>query len=185
MTLSRRNFVKQGLALTFTVAGKPLLLTPREAHAAEVPFSVLSAQEAGTLRAVCEGLAPGAAEGGAAHFVDQQLGVDPDHSLLFIKYFNVQPPYVDFYRAALSAIRRLSEATFGAQVAALKAEDAKALLQSLRDDKAADWDGPPAPLVYQVLRNDAVDVVYGDKEGFASLDLPYLAHIEPPPAWRQ
>lgn len=185
MTLSRRNFVKQGLALTFTVAGKPLLLTPREAHAAKVPFAVLSAQEAGTLRAVCEGLAPGAGEKGVAHFVDQQLGVDPDHSLLFIKYFNVPPPYVDFYRAALSAIRRLSEATFGAEVAALKAEDAKALLQSLRDDKAADWDGPPAPLVYQVLRNDAVDVVYGDKEGFASLDLPYLAHIEPPPAWRQ
>lgn len=185
MTVSRRQFVKQGLALTFTVAGKPLLLTPREAHAAGTPFSVLTAQEAGTLKAVCEGLAPGAGEGGAAHFVDQQLGVDPDHCLLFIKYFNAPPPYVDFYRAALSAIRRLSEAAFGAEVAALRPEDAKALLESLRDDKAADWDGPPAPLVYQVLRNDAVDVVYGDREGFASLDIPYLAHIEPPPAWRQ
>lgn len=185
MTVSRRNLVKQGLALTFIVAGKPLLLTPREAHAAEVPFSVLSAQEAETLKAVCEGLAPGAGEGGAAHFVDQQLGVDPDHCLLFIKYFNAPPPYVDFYRAALSAIRRLSEATFGTDVAALGAGDAKSLIESLRDDKAADWDGLPAPLVYQVLRNDAVDVVYGDREGFASLDIPYLAHIEPPPAWRQ
>ena len=185
MTVSRRNLVKQGLALTFTVAGKSLLLTPREAHAAEVPFSVLSAQEAGTLKAVCEGLAPGAGEGGAAHFVDQQLGVDPDHCLLFIKYFNAPPPYVDFYRAALSAIRRLSKVAFGADVAALRGEDVKALIESLRDDKAADWDGPPAPLVYQVLRNDAVDVVYGDREGFASLDIPYLAHIEPPPAWRQ
>lgn len=185
MTLSRRNFVKQGLALTFTVAGQPLLLTPREAHAAKVPFSILSAQEAGTLKAICEGLAPGAGEGGVAHFVDQQLGVDPDNSLLFIKYFNVAPPYVDFYRAALSAIRHLSEGTFGAGVAALKADDAKALIESLRDGKAADWDGPPAPLVYQILRNDAVDVVYGDKEGFASLDIPYVAHVEPPPAWRQ
>lgn len=185
MTLSRRNFVKQGLTLTFTVAGQPLLLTPREAHAAKVPFSVLSAQEAGTLKAICEGLAPGAGEGGVAHFVDQQLGVDPDNSLLFLKYFNVAPPYVDFYRAALSAIRRLSEGTFGAGVAALKAGDAKALIESLRDNKAADWDGPPAPLVYQILRNDAVDVVYGDREGFASLDIPYVAHIEPPPAWRQ
>lgn len=185
MTLSRRNFVKQGLALTFTVAGQSLLLTPREAHAAKVPFSVLSAQEAGTLKAICEGLAPGAGEGGVAHFVDQQLGVNPDNSLLFIKYFNVAPPYVDFYRAALSAIRRLSEETFGASAAALKADDAKALIESLRDNKAADWDGPPAPLVYHVLRNDAVDVVYGDREGFASLDIPYVAHVEPPPAWRQ
>ena len=185
MTLSRRNFVKQSLALTFTVAGQPLLLTPREAHAAKVPFSVLSAQEAGTLKAICEGLAPGAGEGGVAHFVDQQLGVNPDNSLLFLKYFNVAPPYVDFYRAALSAIRRLSEETFGASVAALKAGDAKALIESLRDNKAADWDGPPAPLVYHVLRNDAVDVVYGDREGFASLNIPYVAHVEPPPAWRQ
>lgn len=185
MTLSRRNFVKHGLALTFTVAGQPLLLTPREAHAAKAPFSVLSAQEAGTLKAICEGLAPGAGEGGVAHFVDQQLGVNPDNSLLFIKYFNVPPPYVDFYRAALSAIRRLSEETFGASMAALKADDAKALIESLRDNKAADWDGPPAPLVYHVLRNDAVDVVYGDREGFASLNIPYVAHIEPPPAWRQ
>ena len=119
-----------------------------------MPFSILNAQEAGTLKAVCEGLAPGAGAGGAAHFVDQQLGVDPDDSLLFIKYFNVPPPYVDFYRAALSAIRRLSEGAFGAGAAALGAGDIKALLESLRDDKAVDWDGPPAPLVYQVLRND-------------------------------
>jgi hypothetical protein len=34
-----------------------------------------------------------------------------------------------------------------------------------------------------VLRNDALDVVYGTRRGFASLGVPYMAHILPPTSW--
>jgi hypothetical protein len=38
-------------------------------------------------------------------------------------------------------------------------------------------------LFWFVLRSDAVDVVYGTKEGVERLGLPYMAHIEPPSRW--
>lgn len=45
------------------------------------------------------------------------------------------------------------------------------------------WSGPPAPLVYFVLRSDALDVVYGTEAGFALLDVPYMPHIPPERRW--
>ena len=182
MPVTRRNFIKQsGLALTFTVAGKTLLLTPRQAYAREVPFAILSRAEVDTLEGICEHLLPGARENGVAHFVDKQLALDPNDSLLFLKCFNVEPPYLAFYRSALAEIARLSEAVYGKGVNGLEGADAAELIKSLRDGTASDWNGPPPPLVYHVLRNDAVDVVYGTMEGFADLGIPFLAHIEPPP----
>ena len=179
--LSRRDFIRQsGLALAFTVAGKTLLLTPRQAYAGDVPFSILSQAEVDTLEAICERLLPGARENGVAYFVDKQLGLVPNDSLLFLKCFNVQPPYLEFYRAALAEIDRLSKTEYGKAVSELDEAGAVKLIESLRDGRANDWNGPPPPLVYHALRNDAVDVVYGTMEGFADLGIPYLAHIEPP-----
>ena len=184
MPLSRRNFIRQsGLALTFTVAGKTLLLTPREAYARDVPFSILDPAEVKVLEAICEHLLPGASENGVAHFVDRQLMQDPNNSLLFIKCFNVEPPYENFYRSALAEISRVSEMVYGRSISELDRADAASLIELLRDGKVTDWNGPPPPLVYHILRNDAVDVVYGTMEGFANLGIPYLAHIEPPRAW--
>ena len=37
--------------------------------------------------------------------------------------------------------------------------------------------------VYGMLRNDAVDVVYGTVEGFARLGIPYMPHILPQRSW--
>jgi len=34
-----------------------------------------------------------------------------------------------------------------------------------------------------VVRNDAVDVVYGTQSGFEQLGVPYMAHIAPPSRW--
>ena len=184
MSLSRRNFIRQsGLALTFSVAGKTLLLTPREAYSRELPFAVLNLTEVKTLEGICEHLLPGARENGVAHFVDRQLLLEPNDSLLFIKCFNVQPPYRNFYRSALAEIGHLSEAVYGKTAAGLDAASAVSLIESLRDGNVTPWNGPPPSSVYHILRNDAVDVVYGTMEGFADLGIPYLAHIEPPPAW--
>ena len=184
MPLSRRNFIRQsGLAMTFAVAGKTLLLTPGEAYTRSVPFSILNQEEVKTLEAICEHLLPGARENGVAHFVDRQLSLDPNDSLLFIKCFNIQPPYRDFYRSALAEINRISEVVYGKSITELDQANAATLIESLRDGNVSGWNGPPAPLVYHFLRNDAVDVVYGTMEGFADLGIPYLAHIEPPRAW--
>ena len=184
MSLSRRNFIRQsGLALSFTVAGRTLLLTPREAYAREMPFSVLDQAEVETLETICDHLLPGARENGVAYFVDRQLLLDPDDSLLFIKCFNVRPPYRDFYRSGLAEISRRSETGYGKSITGLDQSGATTLIEALRDGKVPGWNGPPPPLVYHALRNDAVDVVYGTMEGFADLGIPYLAHIEPPRAW--
>ena len=45
------------------------------------------------------------------------------------------------------------------------------------------WSGPPAPVVYLVMRSDAVDVVYGTPKGFEDLGIPYMPHILPPTNW--
>jgi hypothetical protein len=34
-----------------------------------------------------------------------------------------------------------------------------------------------------MLRNDAIDVVYGTVEGFARLSVPYMPHILPQRSW--
>jgi hypothetical protein len=34
-----------------------------------------------------------------------------------------------------------------------------------------------------VVRSDAVDVVYGTMDGYARLDIPYMAHIAPTTRW--
>ena len=42
---------------------------------------------------------------------------------------------------------------------------------------------PAGPFVYLVLRNDAVDVVYGTMSGYEGLGIPYMAHIAPAKRW--
>ena len=37
--------------------------------------------------------------------------------------------------------------------------------------------------VYTILRNDALDVVYGTMEAYAALGVPYMAHIAPTKKW--
>ena len=40
-----------------------------------------------------------------------------------------------------------------------------------------------ALFAYTVLRNDAIDVVYGTMEAYAALGVPYMAHIAPTKKW--
>jgi len=53
----------------------------------------------------------------------------------------------------------------------------------MRQNKIDGWQGPAGGLVYTVLRNDAVDVVYGTMEGYAALGIPYMPHIAPTKRW--
>ena len=183
--LVRRDFVKSaGLgALLFTVAGIDMLLTPKQARAQGVPFRVLEPHEVETLEAVGETLAIGAREDGVAHFVDQQLTQPPAHALLSLRVREVRPPYVNFYRAALSGIDSASQALHRRGFAALDAAAQRDVVDRLRQNKLEFWQGPAQAFVYATLRNDAVDVVYGTVEGFARLGIPYMPHILPQRSW--
>ena len=183
--MKRRDFVRGAAlgALAFTVGGASMLLTPREAHAQGVPFRLLKAEEGETLSALGETLLPGARAAGIAHFIDQQLSVPPQEALLQARILNVKPPYANFYRAAIGAIDRASRARSGRRFASLSTTEQRDFVDLMRQNKHEGWQGPPGPFVYLITRSDAVDVVFGTMEGYASLDIPYMAHIPPERRW--
>ncbi len=183
--MERRIFLKGASmgVLAFTVGGAEILMTPRQARARAVPFRLLSGEEAETLEALCETLVPDAREAGIAHFIDQQVSVTPSEALLEARIVNVKPPFIDFYRAAIGGIDKASVAHSGKRFAALSPAEQHDFIDQLRQNKIEGWQGPPAGLVYFVLRSDAVDVVYGTMEGYESLGVPYMAHIEPDKRW--
>jgi hypothetical protein len=183
--LERRVFLKGASmgVLAFTVAGIDILMTPGEARARAVPFRMLNGDEAETIEALGETLLPGARAAGVAHFIDQQVSVTPGEALLEARIVNVKPPYINFYRAAIGGIDKASMARSGKRFAALSATEQHDFIDQLRQNKIEGWQGPPAGLVYFVLRSDAVDVVYGTMEGYESLGVPYMAHIAPEKRW--
>ena len=183
--MERRVFLKGASmgVLAFTVGGVDVLMTPREAHARAVPFRMLNGEEADTLEALGETLLPGAREAGFVHFIDQQVSVPPAEALLEARIVNVKPPFINFYRGAIGGVNKASTARSGKRFAALSATEQHDFIDQLRQNKIGGWQGPPAGLVYFVLRSDAVDVVYGTMEGYESLGVPYLAHIEPDKRW--
>jgi hypothetical protein len=183
--MERRVFLKGASmgVLAFTVGGVDILMTPREARARAVPFRLLNGDEAETLEALGETLVPGAREAGVAHFIDQQVSVTPGEALLEARIVNVKPPFINFYRAAIGGVDKASTARSGKRFAALSAAEQHNFIDQLRQNKIDGWQGPPAGLIYFVLRSDAVDVVYGTMEGYESLGVPYMAHIEPDKRW--
>ena len=183
--IARRAFMNgAGIgALAFNVGGVEVLLTAAQARAQGVPLRVLRPEEARTLEAVGETLAVGARQYGIAHFVDQQLTVPAGYALLTLRTSDVRPPYVDFYRAALSGIERASQAIHGRQYAELAVAEQRDLVTRLRQGNIDGWQGPSQSFAYGTLRNDAIDVVYGTVEGFARLGVPYMPHILPERSW--
>jgi hypothetical protein len=184
--IERRAFIK-GAAIgtfAFTVGGAEIMLTPRQAFADNVPLRTLTADQAATLGAMGEALAPGAREAGIVNFVDQQISGPPEEALLEARIMNVRPPYANFYRAALGAIDGASAAKFGGRnFAQLNAAEQHDFIDAMRQNKLEGWKGPGSPFVYFLLRTDAVDVVYGTMDGYAHLGVPYQAHIAPTKSW--
>jgi Gluconate 2-dehydrogenase subunit 3 len=183
--MERRVFMKgasMGM-LAFAVGGVETLMTPGDARARAVPFRLLNAVEAETLEALGETLLPGARDAGVAHFIDQQVSVPPEDALLEARIVNVKPPFINFYRAAIGGVDKAAMARSGKRFAALSAADQHDFIDQLRQNKIEGWQGPPAGLVYFVLRSDATDVVYGTIEGYESLGVPYMPHITPDKRW--
>ncbi len=183
--MKRRDFMRGATlgALAFTVGGAHVLLTAREARAQGVPFRLLKATEAETIEALGETLVPGARAAGISHFIDQQLSVPPEGALLEARILNVKPPYVNFYRAAIGAIDKASQARNGRRFVQLNTLDQREFVDLMRQNKLDGWQGPAGPFVYLVTRSDAVDVVYGTMEGYEALGIPYMPHIAPEKRW--
>ena len=183
--MKRRDFIRGAAlgALAFTVGGAQVLLTARAARAQGVPFRLLKADEGEILEALGETLVPGARAAGIAHFIDHQLSVPPEEALLEARILNVRPPYVNFYRAAIGAIDKASQARSGRRFAQLNTTEQREFVDLMRQNKLDGWQGPPGPFVYRVTRSDAVDVVFGTMEGYAALGIPYMPHIAPEKRW--
>jgi hypothetical protein len=183
--VQRRAFMKGAAAgaVTISVGGFDAFLAARAAHAQAAPFRIFTADEAETIEALGETLVPGARSAGVAHFVDHQLSLAPDEALLEARILNIRPPFADFYRSAIGAINRVSQARHGLRFARLTADQQHVFVDLMRQTRLDGWQGPPAPLVYIVTRSDAVDVVYGTMEGYAALGIPYMPHIAPKQRW--
>ena len=184
--IERRAFMKGAAtgALAFTVGGAEVLLTPGQARAQNVAFRTLNPDQVTTLEALGETLVPGARAAGISHFVDQQLSIPAEEALLEARILNVRPPFANFYRAALGAVDRASQAVNGGKkFAELTGAEQHSFVDNMRQNKIEGWQGPAGGFVYTVLRFDAVDVVYGTMAGYEALGTPYMAHIAPTRSW--
>ena len=184
--IERRALMKGAAlsALAFTAGGTHVLLSPRQSRAQNIAFKTLTPDQVETLEALGETLVPGAKTAGISHFVDQQLSVPHGEALLEARILNVRPPYANFYRAALGAVDKASQAKNGDKKFNQLSDDERyAFVDLMRQNKIEGWQGPAGPFVYLVLRSDAVDVVYGTVEGYAALGIPYMPHIAPTKRW--
>jgi hypothetical protein len=184
--IERRAFMKGAAigALAFTVGGAEVLLTPSAARAQGVPLRTLTAAQAAKLDALGESLVPGGRQAGISHFVDQQISIPAEEALLEARILNVRPPYANFYRAALGAVDRASQAfNTGRPFVELSEAEQRGFVDNMRQNKIEGWQGPGGSFVYLLLRSDAVDVVYGTMDGYANLGIPYRPHIAPSRRW--
>jgi hypothetical protein len=169
--------------LPFSVNGQTVALSPADARKQGADFKSLTPGEVRTLEAFAEVLLPGAREEGVAHFVDHHISNEPADSLLMIRYMDVPPPYAPFYKAGLAALDAHAKRTTGKLFTALDAGEATELVRLISAAPPAEWQGPPSPLFYFVVRSDAVDVVYGTEKGFERLGIPYMPHLLPETKW--
>jgi hypothetical protein len=163
MEVTRRQFIKAGaggtaLTLAFSVGGSVLLLTPGEARAKGIAIKYLSRPETQALEKLAETMVPGAAAAGVAHFIDHQLGVDPDDCMLIAKYFPVPQPFTTWYQRGLAAAERFAAGKLNKKLVALSASQLHQLVGEMGrpGTKVGDFD---LSLFYLCLRSDAVDVV--------------------------
>jgi len=190
VTISRRRFLRQtgvgGIGLlTFSIAGCQKKMTPAEARQSQVSYQVLSGSDVLAIETLGDALAPGSAAAGIAHYIDHQLNAPIEECMLMIRYLGVPTPFTPFYKGGLSAASAAATQVFSKPIEDLDETECRSLVSQIATGNVVGWQGPPSEFFYFVLRADAVDVRYGTKQGFADLEIPYAAHIEPPSSWGQ
>lgn len=180
-TVDRRT-VFQGTGLVaLTIVTSLGRMTPVAAQTAQTPLLNLTDREAGTLAALAETLVPGATDAGVARYIDAQL--TSDQPLLMLHYLDWPGDPAGFYRDTIAALDAVATGRAADSFASLSGVDRTAIAGQLLGGVIEGWTGPPPFLVYFAVRADAVDVVFGTPAGFASLGVPYMAHIQPPEGW--
>src|SRR5438552_16677312 len=142
MTSIDRRMVLKGAAVAaraYAVAGAERLLSPREALAQGIPLKVLTADGRAALEALGETLLPGVKDAGLAHYVDQQLSVDPSECLLLGRALGIMPPYADFYRAGLAGLDQSSLKAHGLKFAGLAPEKRSECAEQIRQKVPEGW----------------------------------------------
>jgi hypothetical protein len=186
-TPTRRGVLKgAGAGLILASVGEAAhWMTPAQAEAKGARWRTFTAEEGDLLSAFCETLAVGARAAGAARFIDHHISVPAAESLLMLRYLDVPPPYVNFYRPGLAALKTYVEARGGKPWRTLAPADWVKLVEAMTVQSPKEWpaNAPPAGFVYFAVRADAVDAVYGTRAGFERLGVPYLAHLEPERDW--
>lgn len=187
VTITRRTLMDRALkgsvlCLTYQLGGASVLLTPGEARAEDVPLQSLNRAQAKTIELLAETMVPGASDAGVVHFIDHQLGEDPNEALLLAKYFQAPLPYLDFYAGGIMSADKLADEIFGKPIASLNKAQTERLVKEMSAPGKTVGEYPIA-LFYMCVRSDAVDVVYGNPEGFKKLNIPYMEHILPPEGW--
>ena len=164
-------------------AGHDRASRPKGTAVSSAAPRALTRENLATLEALGEALLPGSARDGIARYVDYQLSVPLQESLLMIRYLGVRPPFTEFYRTGLVSLEAAANRQFGRRFDVLSRGESQALVTQMAGGTLTAWSGPPSALFYFVLRNDAIDVVYGTQAGFQRLAVPYMAHIVPSTPW--
>ena len=177
--MTRRQLMTAATGL-ITIAARPSFAL-EVAEELEAGDRVLSRGERASLDALGEIVLPGASRAGIVRYVERQL--KSEAPLLFLRYLDYTDDCISFYRDGLQALDTFSESQYGAVFPNLTGTKQTDLVSRLSQASPPGWNGPPSPLFYFVVRNDAVDVYYGTQKGFGKLDMPYLALIPPPRKW--
>lgn len=185
--VTRRTFMESAasasiLSLPYALPTGTSLLTPQQARARQVPLYHLDATQSAILEKLGEAIVPGSAAAGLTHFIDHELGVDPNDALLIAKYFQVPLPYSEFYAAGVKIADHLARKVSGKGIDGLEPARMTALIKTISAPGTVE-EGFPIFVFYLCLRSDAVDIVYGTPEGFKKLNIPYMQHIMPPEGW--
>ncbi len=187
IAIDRRQLLKTAVigTMSFKLGGCDITTTPREAKSLGADLQSLSTNEARMLDRLGEILLPGAQEAGFSHFIDAQISNAPGDFLSMLRYMDWLPPYKSFYTDGLAALDALSHKQHSDSFAKISADNAIKLVRAISAGSPRGWvnQAPPPPLFYFITRSDAIDVVYGTKEGFERLDIPYLGHIDPVESW--
>jgi hypothetical protein len=103
--------------------------------------------------------------------------------MLCYRFVSFPMPPTAFYKASLDAVENLSRTTLAKPSHQLAPDEFQHLIGQILGPDPHGWHGPPGSLVYFVIRNDAIDAVYGGEDAYTGVGIPYMAHIKPPGRW--
>lgn len=186
MKITRRNFSLTGgaLSLSFLLNGGIIHLSPAQAKERALPYQTLTPGQAALIDLLGDAIVPGAKSAGLSYYIDHQLSAEFQDNLLILRYLRVPAPFDGFYASSLAAFESAISQKYNKKPRDLTETEMTAFITAMMQSNPDGWQhAPPAPFFYFVLRSDAIDVTYGTMDAFDSLDIPYMAHIEPGHTW--